>query len=143
MIRLVTATLADTLEALERDLEFQMLLLTGQARDFGWTRLSAAGSVPLLAAGWKTLTELRWPTSHPEALPGRYVAYSIANHTDRMLYLVFTSPGILTVSMEAADPNWTWSVMENVELPVNLATWYALHPDGNSQTRGNQSSPTH
>ena len=130
MVGAVTAALADALEALEGDLEFQMLLLVGQPGVSGRARLFAAGSAPLLAAGWMALTEMRWYSEHPEPLPGRYAAFSIANHTNHMLYLIFTVPGILTVSMEAADPNWTWSVTENVELPVNLATWYALLPDG-------------
>jgi hypothetical protein len=138
MIGAVTAALAHALELLEGDLEFQMLLLIGQAGECGRARLFAAGSVPLMAADWQALTEMRWYFAHPEALPGRYAADSIANHTDHMLYLVFTVPGILTVSMEAADANWTWSVMKNVELPVNLATWYALLPNGNWQTRGAQ-----
>lgn len=130
MVGAVTAALAAALETLEENLEFQMLLLTGQAGDPGRAQLYAAGSVPLLAADWRALMAMRWQPAHPEALRGRYAAYSIDNHTDRLLYLVFTTPGILAVSLEIVDQNSTWSVEESTELSVSLPIWHALLPDG-------------
>lgn len=135
MVGAVTAALADTLEKLGGDLEFQMLVMAGQAGEFGRARLIASGSVPLLANDWNALTEMRWHPAHAEALHGRYAAYSVDNHTDRMLYLIFTVPGILAVSLEAADLSSTWSVVERAELPVSLATWHALLPDGTWRAR--------
>ena len=82
--------------------------------------------------------EMRWHPAHPEALRGRYAAYSIDNHTDRLLYVIFTAPGILAVSLEAVDLNSVWSVVESAELPVGLAIWHALIPDGLWRARGAQ-----
>ncbi|WP_407543357.1 hypothetical protein Q0M94_25875 (plasmid) [Deinococcus radiomollis] len=107
-----------------------MLMLTGQAADPGRARLFAAGSVPLLATDWRALMEMHWQPAHPASFPGRYAAYSIADHTDGLLYVIFTTPGVLAVSLEAADLHSNWSVVERTELPVSLAIWHALLPDG-------------
>lgn len=114
--------------------------LTGQARDSGRARLFAAGSVPLLAADWRALADMHWHPAHPGALTGRYAAYSIDNHTDHLLHLIFTSPGIFAVSLEATDLNSTWSVVESAELAVNLAIRHALPPDGTWRARRARSS---
>ena len=130
MVGAVTAALANALELLEGDLEFQMLMLTGQAADPGRARLFTAGSVPLLATNWRALMEMHWQPAHPASLPGRFAAYSIADHTDRLLYVIFTTPGVLAVSLEAPDLHSNWSVVERTELSVSLAIWHALLPDG-------------